>query len=110
MILAGICLTESLLWTCLAVNVFSLPFFARFVALFAQQRLVRMLAAKTFCGVPILLCYPLHSANWEDCVIRSSIKKFATRKKIHAVTGHDMTASQLDRVASHTKHLDLLPS
>lgn len=33
-----------------------LSFFARFVALFAQQRLVRMLAAKTFCSVPILLC------------------------------------------------------
>lgn len=56
MILAGICLTESLLWTSLSVNVYLLPFFARFVALFAQQRLVRMLAAKTFCSVPILLC------------------------------------------------------
>ena len=56
MILAGICLTESLLWTSLAVNVYLLSFFARFVALFAQQRLVRMLAAKTFCSVPILLC------------------------------------------------------
>ena len=106
MILAGICLTESLLWTSLAVNVYLLPFFARFVALFAQQRLVRMLAAKTFCSVPILLCWPLHSANWEDCVIGSSIKKFATRKNIHALTGHDMIAWQLDRLARHTKHLD----
>lgn len=52
----GICLTESLLWTSLAVNVYSLPSFARSVALFAQQRLVRMLAAKTVCSVPILLC------------------------------------------------------